>query len=276
MSLSVEPGGQGVFRLPLAFVLGGAQSGKTRYAVEVARFLECLRVPMEAPRPVCFVGTARPEGEQGAELRVRLDALRQARPWHWTTLQPSQESPDVVAAMAAFVSLSQEKQPSCVVFDCVTLWLSHELSRDFSKYSAAQLMPHLEAQGGYVLEVLVALAKAGIPTLVVSSETGAGVVPGTVAGRLFRDALGLLNSKIAAAASIVLHMTAGVPLCIREGALSPEHDAPVRCVGPNSVAQAMALASHGLGCPLFSGASQNSSHALSTSHSLASLPESSS
>ena len=224
---------------PLAFLLGGAQSGKTRFAASVA--LECEKIleATEQEFSVCFVGTARLDGDSGGELRARIEGLRLERPPRWSTLQPSSETPDVLAVLEDVLALPAEKRPRCVVFDCVTLWLAWELSRDFSKYSAAQLAQHLDAQGVYLVRVATSLAEAGIVTIVVSSETGAGIVPGTVSGRLFRDALGLLNMRAAAASSLVLHMVAGLPLCLREGGPSLDDDAPVRRVGASTVARSL-------------------------------------
>ncbi|MCA2959208.1 MAG: bifunctional adenosylcobinamide kinase/adenosylcobinamide-phosphate guanylyltransferase [Silvanigrellales bacterium] len=226
-------------QLPLAFLLGGAQSGKTRFAASVALECEKLFETREQASSVCFVGTARLDGDAGSELRSRIGGLRLERPPRWSTLEPSSETPDVLAVLENVLALSAEQRPRCVVFDCATLWLAWELSRDFSKYSAAQLSQHLEAQGVYLVRVATSLAEAGIVTIVVSSETGAGIVPGTVSGRLFRDALGLLNMRAAAASSLVLHMVAGLSLCLREGGPSLNDDAPVRRVGASTVAHSL-------------------------------------
>lgn len=224
----------------LALLLGGAQSGKTAFAVAVARACEALIGPTGEAAGVCFVGTARADGDAGAELGARLDALRRDRPAHWITCEPSREAPDVLAFLEALRADTASRRPSCVVFDCATLWLAWELSRDFSKYSAGQLMQHLEAQGAHFASVLGALVKAGIPTLVVSNETGSGVVPGTLSGRLFRDALGLLNTRLADASTLVVQMVAGQPLCLREGVASPDDDVPIRRMGAARVARVLA------------------------------------
>jgi adenosylcobinamide kinase/adenosylcobinamide-phosphate guanylyltransferase len=205
-------------RAGLAIVLGGARSGKTRFAEDVARASLALRARGQgaAPGEVVYLATARvPEGDD--ELRDRVERHRSGRPSAWTTLEPP-SGLDALDALAA-----RDRQgglPACVVVDCATLWLAWELSRDFARYSAPQLATHLETGARQFTTTVRTLADAGVPVIVVSNETGSGVVPATPAGRTFRDALGRLNTDLSTVADLTILLVAGNPILLREARAS--------------------------------------------------------
>ena len=87
-----------------------------------------------------------------------------------------------------------------VLADCLTLWLSNTLA-------AGE-----ELQTGALLE---ALARRRRPTVLVSNETGMGLVPATPLGRRFREAQGRLNQEVARAADRVVFVAAGLPLALK-------------------------------------------------------------
>ena len=115
----------------------------------------------------------------------------------------------------AEASTQASTQTALLIVDCATLWLAWELSREFQRYSATQLAAHLEKEADHFVASVQRACENGVPVLVVSNETGSGVVPGTPAGRHFRDALGLLNTRLSAAADVSLLMVAGNSLCIK-------------------------------------------------------------
>ena len=153
-------------------VLGGARSGKSRYAESLL------------PGPALYVATAEPGDPEMAERIARHRARRGAG---WRTV----EAPHDVAG----VLVREPEAPALV--DCVTFWLSNALTED-RKVDLAGLC--------------AALTFRTADTVLVSNEVGSGVVPGTGLGRRFRDAQGDLNRELAAVADRVVLVVAGLPL----------------------------------------------------------------
>ncbi len=170
-------------RLPrVTLVLGGARSGKSRYA-------QCL--VEDAARSGTYLATA----EAGdAEMAERIAAHRARRGPFWRTV----EAP---LAVASAIAAAAPEHP--VLVDCVTLWLSNLLM--------AGRQPDDEAGG-----LCRALHEAVGPVVLVSNEVGMGLVPDTPLGRRFRDAAGRLNQEIAALADRVVFVAAGLPLVLKE------------------------------------------------------------
>jgi adenosylcobinamide kinase/adenosylcobinamide-phosphate guanylyltransferase len=166
----------------LTLVLGGARSGKSRHAEELV---------MRAAPPWTYLATAEALDQ---EMRARIDGHRLRRGAQWQTI----EAPlDPAGALARLASDTQ-----AVLIDCLTLWLSNVLlaERDIADESR---------------RLLGALGEARCPVVAVSNEVGLGIVPDTALGRAFRDAQGVLNQRVAAAAERVILMTAGIPLTLK-------------------------------------------------------------
>lgn len=163
----------------LTLVLGGARSGKSRYAEELV---------LRADPPWTYVATAEALDD---EMRERIAHHRDRRGADWHTL----DAPlDLLGAIG--------RLPGAALIDCLTLWLSNVMfaGRD------------VEAESE---RLLAALASAPGPLVVVSNEVGLGIVPETPLGRAFRDAQGRLNQRVAAAADRVVFMAAGLPLSLK-------------------------------------------------------------
>ena len=167
----------------LTLVLGGARSGKSRYAESLIAVLPPLWV---------YVATAE-AGDH--EMAVRIRAHRARRGPSWRTIEAPR---DLTAAFAAC-----ERMP--VLVDCLTLWLSNLMLADAD----------VNAEVGRLEEVLAATVA---PVVLVANEVGSGIVPDHALGRKFRDLQGLLNQRIAARADRVVLMVAGLPLALK-GAL---------------------------------------------------------
>jgi adenosylcobinamide kinase/adenosylcobinamide-phosphate guanylyltransferase len=166
------------------FILGGARSGKSRFALAGLR---------DRPR-VAFVATAQ-AGD--ADMAARIARHRAERPRHWLTV----EEPFALASRLA----SLAREADAVVVDCVTVWIANLLLRGDG--DAAIL-----AAG----DELAALAERALFDLtLVSNEVGEGVVPPTADGVRFRDLLGFVNQRLAAACDQVTLMVAGLPLAIK-------------------------------------------------------------
>jgi adenosylcobinamide kinase/adenosylcobinamide-phosphate guanylyltransferase len=173
----------------LSLVLGGARSGKSRYAQGLCAGRELVVV----------VATARDDGDP--EFRERILRHRRDRPETWQTLEEPLAVPEAIASLA----------PGAVALvDCVTLWLANlaweerQRSRD---QRAERVLARVDA---------LAAAAAGRELVLVSNEVGGGIVPENAAAREFRDLQGLANQRLAAAADRVVLVTAGLPLPLRD------------------------------------------------------------
>jgi adenosylcobinamide kinase/adenosylcobinamide-phosphate guanylyltransferase len=162
----------------LILVLGGARSGKSRHAEQLA--LASGRAPV-------YVATAQVLDD---EMARRIAAHRARRGPAWRTVE---EPLDLVGTLQR--ECARER---IVLVDCLTLWLSNLMV-------AARAV---EAESARLLEALPGLAG---PVVLVSNEVGQGIVPDNVMARQFIDRTGFLHQGIALQADAVVFMTAGLP-----------------------------------------------------------------
>ncbi len=161
-------------------MLGGARSGKSRYAESLVTAL---------PPPWLYVATA----EAGdSEMVARVAAHQARRGPSWTTIETPRNVAETLGTHA--------DTPTLV--DCLTLWLSNVMLAD------ADVDAEIEQLDG-------ALARAAAPIVLVANEVGFGIVPDSALGRRFRDLQGLLNQRIAARADRVVLVVAGLPLILK-------------------------------------------------------------
>ncbi len=170
------------FSLPaLSLVIGGARSGKSAYAERLVTL---------AQRPRRYIATAE---AWDAEMRDRIARHRIDRGPAWTTV----EAPlDLASALAAAPA------SDVVLVDCATLWLTNHLLADHDLDTATA-------------DLLAALATCLAPVVMVTNETGWGIVPDNALARRFRDAQGRLNQRLAAQADLVVTVIAGLPLALK-------------------------------------------------------------
>ena len=177
----------------LILILGGARSGKSSHAQQMALDL--------GGQDVLFVATAEAYDD---EMRVRIAAHQAERPAGWRTM----EAPRRVAAQIAPATAGAR----VVLVDCLTLLASNAL------LSAGEDVSPQQAEATVLAEVdgLLAACRASDATwIMVSNEVGLGLVPPYPLGRLYRDALGRANQRVAAAADRVLFMVAGLPMQVK-------------------------------------------------------------
>jgi adenosylcobinamide kinase/adenosylcobinamide-phosphate guanylyltransferase len=176
----------------LTLVLGGARSGKSAHAERLAA---------ERGGNILFVATAEAGDE---EMAARIAAHRAARPAAWRTLEAPRNTGPAIQASAGDADL--------VLLDCLTLLANNVIAPLPESASAAQAEAALTAE---VDALLAAYAAGRAAWIVISNEVGLGLVPPYPLGRVYRDALGRANQRLAAAADEALFMVAGLPLRIK-------------------------------------------------------------
>lgn len=175
----------------ITLVTGGARSGKSRFAETVAAHRQ----------RVCYVATAEALDD---EMAQRIAQHRARRPAHWTTLE---------APRNLLTALSGVGQTDAVLVDCLSLWTSNRLLAlgDDAVPNWWQAVAALEAALAEELRAVCVLARRSQWDLVlVTNETGFGVVPTSRLGRAFRDLLGRLSQVVAADADAVYLVVAGL------------------------------------------------------------------
>lgn len=163
-------------------VIGGARSGKSRYAQSRAEAL---------PGKPVFIATAQAFDDEMTDRIVRHRLDRGPR---WRTVEAPIDLADAIAA---------EARPGKVLLvDCLTLWASNLLlgERD-----------HLAELD----RVVAALRAARAPIILVANEVGLGIVPDNPLARAFRDVAGTINQRIAAAVDEACFLVAGLPMRLK-------------------------------------------------------------
>jgi adenosylcobinamide kinase / adenosylcobinamide-phosphate guanylyltransferase len=163
----------------LTVLLGGARSGKSAAALELAA---------RSGNDVCFIATS-PRIEGDAELDARIAAHRAERPAVWTTIETEL---DLAGAL-------DEAGVAHVVVDCLTTWLGNLMHHGLDDDAIAL------ASG----DALTAVGRRTGSTTVVTNEVGQGIVPADDMTRRYRDLLGRLNQDWVAASERAYLMVAG-------------------------------------------------------------------
>lgn len=165
--------------MSITFVLGGARSGKSRFAESFAY------------DPKVYIATAQAFDD---EMRARIAKHQLQRGDGWSTFD---------APLDLVATLQHADRPGhFVLVDCLTLWLSNLM--------LAETDWSLDLE-----KLIVALGSAKADVVLVSNEVGLGIVPDTPLGRKFRDAQGITNQSVAAIAETVIFMAAGLPLLLK-------------------------------------------------------------
>lgn len=181
----------------LTLILGGARSGKSFYAEKLAS---------KRGDHVLYVATAQAFDE---EMAARIAAHRAQRPANWRTL----EAPRDVGHAIAQTLENSAQTPDVILLDCLTLLTNNVL------LTLPEPVTQEQADAALMAEVdgLLAVHNAGADTewIIVSNEVGLGIVPAYPLGRVYRDALGRANQRLAAAADEVLFMVSGLPMTVK-------------------------------------------------------------
>lgn len=165
----------------LTFILGGASSGKSRYAESL------LNIHAQAK---LYVATAQIFDEETA---TKVRAHQADRDASWRTI----ETP-----FAPWDALAEARTDEAVLLDCATMWLTN------------MLLDERDIEAG-TQSLLSAIDTCPAPVVIVSNEVGLGIVPENALARRFRIAQGALNQRLAARADTVIGVMAGLPFALK-------------------------------------------------------------
>lgn len=173
----------------ILFVTGGARSGKSTFAEHLAR---------HSGAAVVYLATMEPGDD---ELRDRIQRHQARRPASWTTV----EEP-----LAIGEALSATPSGSCVLIDCISLWVTNRLMSLGTDEPDLDAIAALEAALDAEVDALLAAARAREgTTIAVTNEVGAGIVPPYPLGRVYRDVLGRVNQRTSRASDRAWLLVAG-------------------------------------------------------------------
>jgi adenosylcobinamide kinase / adenosylcobinamide-phosphate guanylyltransferase len=174
-------------------LLGGARSGKSRLAVEMAQ---------KRGRDVLFVATAEALDD---EMKQRIAAHRRARPAGWKTLEVQTHIGKSIKQNIG--------QTGTVIIDCITLLVNNIFEQCGEKADASRVEKAVESE---IKELIDCIAKSEACFIIVSNELGLGIIPADRISRLYRDILGRANQMLADRADEVYLLVAGIPLAIKK------------------------------------------------------------
>ena len=178
--------------MSLTFIIGGARSGKSSYAQELAG---------EPGQSVLYVATAEALDD---EMRSRIEAHKRARPSSWVTIEARS---DIARAIEG-----RTGDAGVVVIDCLTLLVANIRGGDDPDVEEWRQRAAAE------VKEIIALADAAPSRyfIVVSNEVGLGLVPTNPLARAYRDILGEVNQVLASRAEEVYFMVAGIAIPLKK------------------------------------------------------------
>lgn len=180
----------------MQLVLGGARSGKSRFAEQLAQqhAQAGLQVVYVATATACSLSHPIDSPlAHDVEMLARIAQHQADRPDAWQTV----ETPLNLAT-----TLAQFNHPQyCILVDCLTLWTLNVLETEQLQVQTDALFAQLE--------------RMNVPLILVSNEIGLGVMPLGQLTREFVDALGRLHQRLAQRADNVTLMVAGLPLPLK-------------------------------------------------------------
>ena len=171
----------------ITFILGGARSGKSTYALGLAK---------KGNKEVAFIATCIPCDE---EMKMRIGLHKKKRPSHWHTFEESKNIELLLKKIGPEFNI--------IIIDCLTLLISNLLSEGLSDSAIEDRINNMLA--------MLRLRKS--KAIIVSNEVGLGIVPKNRLARRFRDLAGRLNQAIAREADEVFFMASGIPARIKGG-----------------------------------------------------------
>jgi len=165
----------------LIFISGGARSGKSSFALELAK---------KSGKKVCFIATAIP---MDSEMKERIKNHKNSRPKEWKTIEIQNNLDKKI----------KEEKSEVILVDCLTIYVSY-----FMGLTEEKIFKHTE-------KIIGAVKNSKSEIIVVSNEVGEGVHPETKLGRDYRDILGKVNQMFAKTADDFYMMFSGIPINIK-------------------------------------------------------------
>jgi len=170
----------------IVLITGGARSGKTSYALELAK---------EHPGPRLYIATAEPLDD---EMKARIEAhKKERRSMGFDTVEETVDVAGVINSLGR-----KSSGYGVVLLDCLTLWLSNIMGKALDADSEASRLRR-------------SLEETEASVYLVTNEVGLGIVPDNELARAFRDNAGRLNAEIAKTASEAWLMVSGLPVKIK-------------------------------------------------------------
>ncbi|HHU64127.1 MAG TPA: bifunctional adenosylcobinamide kinase/adenosylcobinamide-phosphate guanylyltransferase [Clostridiales bacterium] len=180
----------------IIFVTGGARSGKSRFAQQLAQRMG---------EHIGYVATAIAFDD---EMKDRIAKHKKDRPQNWKTWERYKDVYKIYAGL--------DSQRG-ILIDCITVMVSN-LLLDMQPTDDGTMAWVDRAEAyitGQVQALLKAAVEADVTTIMVSNEVGLGLVPDNRLGRLFRDIAGRVNQLIASASHDVYLVVSGIPVKIK-------------------------------------------------------------
>ena len=168
------------------FITGGARSGKSSYALKLAKQI--------STKNVAFIATAHPVD---AEMKSRITRHKKERPEHWITYENPESIPTLIEGL--------DDQFDVVIIDCITLFLSSLMCTAFEESKIKTIISEITDQ----------IALFNGTSIIVSNEVGLGIVPNNELGRKFRDLTGTVNQYIAQKCNTAFFMVASLPMKLK-------------------------------------------------------------
>lgn len=166
----------------LTFILGGARSGKSAFALELAK---------KYRGKVAFIATGEPLDN---EMKARIALHKKVRPQNWKTF----EEPKDLAPLIT----KNGKKFDCTLIDCLTLLVSNLMLAGLSN----------EIIEKKAKEIISAIKRAPANTIIISNEVGLGIIPENKLARQFRDLAGKINQLMAKGADEVFFVVSGIAI----------------------------------------------------------------
>ncbi|MFH1777983.1 MAG: bifunctional adenosylcobinamide kinase/adenosylcobinamide-phosphate guanylyltransferase [Candidatus Omnitrophota bacterium] len=168
-------------------ILGGVKSGKSRYAISLAKKYQ---------KKVVFVATAE---ALDREMKERIKLHKRSRPASWKVVEERSNLVKILPLLA--------KQYAVIMVDCIGLLVSNMLMDGLKD-------KQIERQLNGLVRTIAGLK---IITIIVSNDVGCGIVPADTLSRRFRDLVGIVNQQLAMRADEVVFMQAGIAVRIKSG-----------------------------------------------------------
>lgn len=168
----------------LQLILGGARSGKSRLAEQIAK---------DSTLDVIYIATAQAWDD---EMQSRIKHHQQQRPDHWLVIEEN------IYLADRLLQIDQENQ--VILLDCLTLWMTNLLMHE-----------QVELQIQQCQKLLDVLPRLKSDIILVSNETGLGVIPMGEISRKFVDESGRLHQQLGQIANKVVFCVAGFPMTLK-------------------------------------------------------------